>query len=124
MTPGCALITQDQLVYMRDDETSPSLYVCTAAELPAMQITLEDMFKYGLITPDGEGTVSDIRIGAGTKLQVNDNNSTILFTVTPDDQRLIGEREVDEQQIHLGLLTTTISATDVKIPATISKQNI
>merc|ERR1711871_289615 len=68
---GCTFITRDQIVYMRNDETSPSMYVCTSVEDGEEIISHEDMVRYGLLI-DGKGTVSDVRVGKDTKLEVTD----------------------------------------------------
>ena len=113
--PGCTFITRDQIIYMRDDETSPSMYVCTSYEDGEEIITHEDMVRYGLLI-DGKGTVSDVRVGANTKLEVTDKEGNVLFTVTPEDQRLVHIRRIDEAKIWGAKLTTTTSAADVIIP--------
>ena len=113
--PGCTFITRDQIIYMRDEETSPSLYVCTSYEDGEEIITHEDMVRYGLLI-DGKGTVSDVRVGKDTKLEVTDKEGNVLFTVTPEDQRLVHIRQIDEAKIWGAKLTTTTSAGDVGIP--------
>merc|ERR1711871_1265292 len=74
-----------------------------------------DMVRYGLLI-DGKGTVSDVRVGANTKLEVTDKEGNVLFTVTPEDQRLAHIRRIDEAKIWGAKLTTTTSAADVIIP--------
>merc|ERR1711998_785020 len=113
---GCTFITRDQIVYMRNDETSPSMYVCTSVEDGEEIISHEDMVRYGLLI-DGKGTVSDVRVGANTKLEVTDKDGTVLFTVTPEDQRLVHIRRIAEEKIWGAKLTTTTSAADIVIPA-------
>lgn len=113
---GCTFITRDQIVYMRNDETSPSMYVCTSVEDGEEIISHEDMVRYGLLI-DGKGTVSDVRVGANTKLEVTDKDGTVLFTVTPEDQRLVHMRRIAEEKIWGAKLTTTTSAADIVMPS-------
>lgn len=75
----------------------------------------KDLSRYGLIVSK-EGTISDVRVGKNTKLDVLNEEGKTLFTVTHDDMRLVKERQVDEADIHSAILTTTVSAIDVKIP--------
>ena len=112
---GCTFISQDQLIYMRDEETSPSVYICTSKEDGEVEISKKDLSRYGLIVSK-EGTISDVRVGKNTKLDVLNEEGKTLFTVTHDDMRLVKERQVDEADIHSAILTTTVSAIDVKIP--------
>lgn len=112
---GCTFISQDQLIYMRDEETSPSVYICTSKEDGDVEITNKDLRRYGLIAAE-KGTVSDVRVGKNTQLDVLNKEGKTLFTVTSDDMRLVKERQVDEADIHSAILTTTVSAIDVKIP--------
>lgn len=112
---GCVFISMDQLIYMRDEETSPSVYICTSKEDGDVKVTNKDLKRYGLIQL-GEGTVSDVRVGKNTQFDVLDKEGNTLFTTTHDDQRLVKERRVNEAKIHSGLLSTTTSAIDVKIP--------
>lgn len=112
---GCTFISQDQLIYMRDEEVSPSVYVCTSKEDGDVEITNKDLRRYGLIASE-KGTVSDVRVGKNTKVDMLNKQGQVLFSVTPDDMRLVKERQIDESDIHSALLSTTTSATDVKIP--------
>ena len=114
---GCSFFSQDQLIYMRDEETSPSVYICTSKEDGDVEITNKDLRRYGLIDVSEMGTVSDVRVGKNTKVDVLNKQKKVLFTVTPDDMRLVKERQINEADIHSALLTTTVSAIDVKIPA-------
>jgi len=115
--PGCVFISQDQLIYMRDEETSPSVYVCSSSEVGDLEITSKDLARYGLLDMSKEGTVSDIRVGANTKFDVFNEDGGTLFTVTPEDMRLVKERDIKEQKIMGGMLSTTVSVDDVaKVP--------
>lgn len=114
---GCTFISQDQLIYMRDEETSPSVYICTSKEDGDVEITNKDLRRYGLIAMDSSGTVSDVRVGKKTTLSVLSKEGKELFTVTPDDMRLVKERRINEADIYSAILSTTVSAIDVKIPS-------
>ena len=102
---------------MRDEETSPSVYICTSKEDGDVEITNKDLRRYGLIAMDSSGTVSDVRVGKKTTLSVLNKEGKELFTVTPDDMRLVKERRINEADIYSAILSTTVSAIDVKIPS-------
>merc|ERR1711916_169772 len=87
------------------------------SEVGDLEITSKDLARYGLLDMSKEGTVSDIRVGANTKFDVFNEDRGTLFTVTPEDMRLVKERDIKEQKIMGGMLSTTVSVDDVaKVP--------
>lgn len=115
--PGCVFISQDQLIYMRNEETSPSVYVCTSSDAGDVEVTHKDLARYGLISLTTEGTVSDVRVGADTAFTMLNKAGGELFVVTPDDMRLVKERRIDEADIYSGVLTTTVTTEEfTKVP--------
>jgi len=117
IVPGCVFISQDQLIYMRNEETSPSVYVCTSSDAGDVEVTHKDLARYGLISLTTEGTVSDVRVGADTTFTMLNKAGGELFVVTTDDMRLVKERRIDEADIYSGVLTTTVTTEEfTKVP--------
>jgi hypothetical protein len=63
VTPGCALITNDDIEYMKDGQTTHAVYVCATSKRP---VKLDDSTneKLGI-----KGSMSNVTPGEGCEVQ-------------------------------------------------------
>ena len=112
---GCAFFTEDDLRYMRDDETSASLIICTGSELGNLDLELHEFKRFGLFR-NHESLVSEVVPGKDTIVPLYIGHFEDLYDVyTQDHHPRLTDGEKNDQVLS-AVLRTSVRAKNVRIP--------
>ena len=115
--PGCAFFAEDDIQYMRDEETSAALIICTSSELGNLEIDFKELRRFGLVDRvTSESLISVIEPGIDTVVPFYKGQFSKLIDVyTHKHHPPLPKRHLNDQ-IQTAVLSTAVSAEDVKIP--------
>lgn len=112
---GCAFFSEDDLRYMRDDETSASLIICTGSELGNLDLELHEFKRFGLFRSH-ESLLSEVVPGKDTIVPLYTGHFENLYDVyTQDHHPRLTDGENNDLVLS-AVLRTSVRAKNVRIP--------
>ena len=112
---GCAFFSEDDLLYMRDDETSASLIICTGSELGNLDLELHEFKRFGLFL-DHKSLLSEVVPGKDTIVPLYIGHFDGLYDVYTQDHHPTLTDGKKNDQVLSAVLRTSVRAKNVRIP--------
>jgi len=115
--PGCAFFAEDDIQYMRDEETSAALIICTSSELGNLEIDFKELRRFGLVDrKTSESLISVIEPGIDTVVPFYKGQFSKLIDVYSHKHHPPLPKRHLNDIIQTAVLSTAVAAEDVKIP--------